>query len=98
MKLMRVDPMSAGRVLGVLSVPWGLLFGLLMTLMSLAPSSPIGEALSEFPLMSLIFGVGSVILMPIMYGVSGFLQGLIGAVLYNFVADWVGGIHMEFEQ
>ena len=47
--------------------------------------------------MMLGLGVGFAIFAPIMYGVMGFLVGVIGAFLYNVVAKWVGGIEVEVE-
>ena len=34
---------------------------------------------------------------PIMYGLMGFVMGAIGALIYNLIAGWVGGIEMELE-
>ena len=41
------------------------------------------------------FGMG--ILMPVIYGVMGFIGGVIGAAVYNLVARWIGGIELEVE-
>jgi hypothetical protein len=35
--------------------------------------------------------------MPVIYGVLGFISGLIGALLYNLLAKWVGGFELELE-
>jgi H+/Cl- antiporter ClcA len=35
--------------------------------------------------------------MPVFYGVIGFIAGLIGALLYNLFARWVGGFELELE-
>ena len=42
-----------------------------------------------------MFGMG--ILMPVIYGVMGFIGGIIGAAVYNLVASWIGGIELEVE-
>ena len=42
-----------------------------------------------------MFGMG--ILMPVIYGVMGFILGVIGAAVYNLVARWIGGIELEVE-
>jgi hypothetical protein len=48
------------------------------------------------------FGAGlgflAIIVFPIMYGAIGFVAGAIGALIYNLVARWVGGIEIEFQQ
>ena len=36
--------------------------------------------------------------MPMSFAVFGFLAGAIGAVLYNFVVRWIGGIELDFEE
>jgi hypothetical protein len=40
---------------------------------------------------------GMAILMPVIYGVMGFIGGVIGAAVYNLVARWIGGIELEVE-
>lgn len=44
-------------------------------------------------------GVGMIIAMvifvPILYGAMGFIFGALGALVYNLVAGWTGGIEME---
>jgi hypothetical protein len=40
-------------------------------------------------------GVGFAIALPILYGVFGFIFTMIGCVIYNLVAGWVGGIEIE---
>lgn len=42
-------------------------------------------------------GFGLIIIAPIMYGIMGFLVGVVGAFVYNLVAGWVGGIEVEVE-
>jgi len=36
-----------------------------------------------------------IILLPIVYGVGGFIAGFLGAVLYNAFAKMVGGVEVE---
>ena len=37
------------------------------------------------------------VLCPVVYGLMGFLMGVIGAWLYNLMARWLGGIEIELE-
>lgn len=41
---------------------------------------------------------GALIGMPIIFAACGFAAGAIGAVLYNLVARWTGGIELDLEQ
>lgn len=41
------------------------------------------------------FGMGLVLLMPILYGVFGYIFVAIGCAIYNFVAGYVGGIEVD---
>jgi uncharacterized membrane protein len=44
---------------------------------------------------AMMFGFG--IFMPIMYGVMGFIFGILMAAIYNLIARWIGGIEVEVE-
>lgn len=43
------------------------------------------------------FSPFSIIYMPVSYAVVGFISGAIGALLYNLVAKFVGGIKIELK-
>jgi hypothetical protein len=45
--------------------------------------------------MGALFGVGSILLLPLFYGALGFIGGAISAFVYNLVAGVVGGIELE---
>jgi hypothetical protein len=42
-------------------------------------------------------GAGFSIFIPFIYAVVGFVFGTIGALVYNLVASWIGGIEVEVE-
>jgi len=44
-----------------------------------------------------VAGVFMVIILPIFYGVIGFIAGAIGGAMYNLIAGVVGGIEIEVE-
>jgi RsiW-degrading membrane proteinase PrsW (M82 family) len=58
----------------------------------------VANSQSSDAVASLLFGAGSVIFLPIFYGILGFVLGLITALLYNLVARMVGGIQIELEE
>jgi len=35
--------------------------------------------------------------MPVLYGVMGFIVGAVGALIYNLIAGWIGGIELRLE-
>jgi hypothetical protein len=85
-RIRRFSVGQSAKVLGVLYLLMGLLFVPFFLLMgAMAPEGTGG------------FGTMFAIGMPLLYAVFGVIGGVIGTVLYNLVAGWVGGIEMELE-
>lgn len=100
MILKRIDPISCAKINGLVSVAFGLIFGLMWSTGAVMIGTLAGRMGGDGPggLFALIFGVGSVVFLPLFYGIFGFIFGLVAAWLYNVFAGWIGGIDVEFEQ
>jgi hypothetical protein len=94
MVIRRVGPLSFAKITGILYGLMGLLLGAIFSLMSLVSSA---FSTKEAGAMGMIFGVAAVVVLPIFYGVLGFVSSLIAAALYNLIASWVGGIEMDVQ-
>ncbi|MGQ0703883.1 MAG: hypothetical protein ACT4PM_12190 [Gemmatimonadales bacterium] len=90
MIIKRFDAVSVGKVMGVCYLLIGLLAGLLIAAMG----SMVGGA-TGLPFAGT--GIAAIIIVPIVYGIIGFIGGIIGAFIYNLVAGWVGGVVMDTE-
>ena len=100
--------LSVGVMWGILSAIGGLIVGLiwaamfsLISVFTEAYGGMYGEPYGmdeAFGAMSWIFGGMAIIILPVFYGVIGFVGGIIGATLYNLFARWVGGIKVELQQ
>lgn len=42
------------------------------------------------------FGIAGLIVVPLLYGMMGFIGGAINALIYNVIAGLTGGIELEF--
>lgn len=85
---------SLGKIMGIIYAVFGLIVGAMLTLVSLMGAS---AAEGNAAMFGAIMGVGAIIIMPIIYGIMGFLAGVISALIYNVAAGWVGGIELEVE-
>lgn len=104
MTLRRIGVLSCGKVLGTLYALLGLiiggiyaLFALLFAVIGVSTAQESGDAFAGGAI-GVLFGVGSIIFFPIIYGLLGFVGGLISAFLYNLISRFVGGIELELEQ
>jgi len=97
--LNRLGVFSCAKVSGVLYAAFGLLAGMIFSFFALIGVAA-GLASDSGPeaLFGLVFGVGAVIIMPIVYGILGFIGGVITALLYNLAAGVIGGVELEFTQ
>ena len=100
MVVKRVGPLSVAKNAAVIYALLGLVIGGLFSLAAMAGAfsgfageENVGVAAG----MAGLFGVGAIVIAPIMYGCIGFVSGLIMSVLYNIVASMIGGIEMEVE-
>ncbi len=92
--LRKIGVFSLGKVYGVIGATMGLIFGAIITIMSLSLGSVMGN---HGGAAGLIFGVGSIIALPIFYGIFGFITGLIIALVFNVVSGVIGGLEVEVE-
>ena len=44
------------------------------------------------------FGVAAILILPILYGLLGFLGGMLTAALYNLVSGLAGGLEVDITQ
>ena len=92
MVIKRVDPFQCGKVGGALYAFMGFLVGALFALMA----GILGPSLSQVPFAG-SFGIAALIVLPIIYGIIGFIMCVIMAAVYNLIAKWVGGLQIEVE-
>ena len=97
MELKRIGPVSAAKISGALYATLGLIFGSLISLFALLGFTAASQAQPGSAFLGLLFGVGAVILLPIVYGLLGFVSALIMALIYNELAKVCGGIVLELD-
>lgn len=70
----------------------------LVSLVIFLPFAMVGSMISEefFPEFA-DFGAVALLMIPIMYGIIGFVFTAIGCVVYNMIASFTGGIEIEME-
>jgi hypothetical protein len=97
MTIQRIDPGSLSRVLGVLYALIGVIAGVLFALFALGGfvAGVPGMPASARGMGSLMFGVGAIVILPICYGLIGWVGGWIVAGLYNWVAKRFGGVVLQ---
>ena len=86
-KVKRIGVLSLAKILGILYAIFGLIVGALFALFPL-----IGLSADET---GLFFGTASIIIFPILYGIMGFIGGIITAFFYNLIVGKVGGLEVE---
>jgi hypothetical protein len=100
MIIKRVGPLSCAKIAAVIQAVIGLFVGVVILLFSLlgaafAGSQRMPAAGATSSAASIAFGVGAVILGPLLYGLFGFIITLIAAWIYNIVAARTGGIEID---
>jgi hypothetical protein len=92
-RVKRVSPLQAGKISGLLYGCLGLLFIPFILLMLIIPS----HAHSGRSAMPAFFGAAIALFAPVIYGVMGFVLGVVSAAIYNLAARFVGGLEVEVE-
>lgn len=101
-RIKRIAPLQAGKMLGVLYACMGLIFlpfiGVAAVVGAFAEhaqhANSTGAAAAGLAVgMMVVLGL----MIPILYGLMGFLLGVIGAAIYNLIAGWLGGIEVDVE-
>jgi hypothetical protein len=96
MVITRVGVVSVAKIAGVLYAGIGLIIGGFFSLLGMAgfagglASESAGGAFA-----GALFGIGAVIVLPIVYGIFGFIGTLICAFLFNLAAGITGGVEVE---
>lgn len=93
MIIKRIHVLSAAKIFGIITAAFGLLAGIIMFLFGGILGSLLGDAGG----IGIVGGVGAIIILPIMYGIFGFIGGAIQAFIYNLAAGVIGGIRIETE-
>lgn len=92
----RIEPISLAKVAAVIYGGVGLLVGALVSLFAAVGSAFAAVAEnSPLPFAGLIFGVGAIVVFPLLYAFFAFLGGLIVSTLYNLAARWTGGLELD---
>ena len=94
----RIAPGSAFKVGLVVYAFLGLIIGICVALFSMMAGSLgslAGDGLPGAHALGFGFGLGAIILFPILYGIAGGIAGVIGAAVYNLAAGWVGGLEVD---
>lgn len=90
----KIDPMSLAKIYAITTAISGFIVGLIV-----AASSGMAGMVPGMENVGLMAGLGliSIVALPVLYGIMGFIVGLIGAFIYNIVAGYVGGVKIELE-
>ena len=104
-RIRRVSPIQAGKMAAAIYAGLSLVFvpvvAVIMGFGALASFAAAASSQNHVGALPAALGVGmfiaGIVILPVFYGVIGFVVGALGALIYNLVAKWVGGIEIELE-
>jgi len=94
-EIKEINVISAANILGVIHFAMGIFIGVIYFLISLGMPADMFDAV---PWMRYMFGVGSLVIMPVASGLMGWLSGAVSSLVYNLVAERIGGLKLRFTE
>lgn len=79
------------------SLSMGILLSFIFALFGLFTAVLLWIGIIAMPGMGSGTFINHVIVFPCIYGLIGFVTGILSTIIYNFVAKWVGGIKVQFD-
>ena len=92
MEIKRIGAKSLGKVLGSTYAVFGFIGGFFFLIIFLFAQNSADTTNAPPPV---LFGIAAPIFFSLIYGVLGFVMGVISAWIYNAAAKRVGGIEIE---
>jgi len=89
---------SVARIAAAIYGIFGLIAGVLLSLLAVAGLGVSEEVSSQVSWMGPLFGFGAILALPVVYFVLGFLGGAIGAWVFNNAAKAMGGVEIVVEE
>ena len=99
-RLRRIAPLKFGIVAGIVYALFSLIIVPFVALAMVAAAFIPSQQQQSSPFAAGTGIAGAIVfavLAPFIYGILGFLFGLLGAWVYNVVAKWTGGFEFEVE-
>ena len=94
-ELKRLGGLSVAKVTALIFAVCGLIAGVFVTFLGSYATLLAGVGAQTSILLNI--GIFSLVALPVLSAIAGFIYGAIGAFLYNVIAKKVGGIQMHFE-
>jgi len=91
MVIRRIVPLSAAKVMALVYAVLGLCIGAIISIVGLAGGFAGTGTTNP------MFGVGAIIIFPLIYGAIGFIAMAIICAIYNWAAGVVGGVEIQTE-
>lgn len=102
MVIRKIGVMSLGKLMAVMYAGIGLLIGVLYALFAvigggamMAMGGEQNAALGGGMMIGM--GLAAVVVAPIVYGIFGFIGGVISAFFFNLAAKYAGGLELEVQ-
>jgi hypothetical protein len=99
MRILRIDPLSVGKIAAIVYAVLGLIYGVIWALfmgLVVAVGSGSDSAHAGSPaIFGIVMAVVFIVFVPICGGIFGFIGGVLSAAVYNVAARYVGGIEIE---
>jgi hypothetical protein len=96
MEIKRIGVLSAAKIVGGVYAGLGLIIGLFSACFGLITfAGLISEADAELAGFGAGLFLAGLCLLPLLYGILGFIGGAIAALIYNVVAGVIGGLELE---
>lgn len=101
MVIKRFGVFSAAKIYSVVMAGVGLIFGIIYGLFFIifgaAMMAGSGRNAGVAGVSTLAIGLVMMLVIPVFYGIIGFIFGAIGALIYNMAAGVIGGLELELE-
>ena len=92
-KIVKIGLLSLANTLGIINVFVGFIFGLFLWLwVSLLPS--LISSVSSLSISSVVGPFPLLVIFPLLYGILGWITGLIGGLFYNLASKITKGIKL----
>jgi hypothetical protein len=97
-KIKRIKTLSVAKIMGLSLAIIGFVVGVVVGFIMFVIGTIFDSSTEITSFLAPGLGILGFILIPVLFGLFGFIMGALCTLIYNRLAAWVGGIEIEFEE